>query len=292
MRNGPDALSGFLTRLRFSGRSVESVRLEPGERRGFGSGDGGPGDSGDSTVLHLGAGSVSVSTAGTCALLQAGDVILLPRGAGFAITALAATDPERATADLLAVTVRPDAAAAGDLAALPALMMGCGLALSPGEPLVGSLLDNLRAESAAGRPGSSTIVAGLAGLLAASVVRTWFERGCAVEADDRLLALRDPHIARAVEAMHADPGAAWTVAELARVAASSRSAFAEQFRRSVGEPPLGYLARVRMERAKQLLGRDGLGVGRTAEALGYRSDEAFSRAFRRHVGVSPSRWTG
>ena len=100
---------------------------------------------------------------------------------------------------------------------------------------------------------------------------------------------RDPHLGRAIEAIHDDPARPGPVESLARLARASRSQFAEQFRVAVGDTPARYLTRVRMERAERML-RAGAAVTDIAYQLGYESDAGFSRAFRRHAGVSPSLW--
>ncbi|MNY62189.1 HTH-type transcriptional regulator AppY [compost metagenome] len=82
----------------------------------------------------------------------------------------------------------------------------------------------------------------------------------------------------------------WTVAELAKVAALSRSAFFERFTRTVGVPPMEYLLAWRMEIAKELLRDKDLSISEIAERLGYGSTSTFSVAFSRHVGQSPSRY--
>jgi AraC-like DNA-binding protein len=96
-----------------------------------------------------------------------------------------------------------------------------------------------------------------------------------------------PGIRVAVDAIRDDPAAAWTVGGLARVSAMSRSAFAEHFARDVGEPPMHFLTRCRMDRACELLRDPGLAIKQVARIVGYRSESAFSTAFRRVVGDSP-----
>jgi transcriptional regulator GlxA family with amidase domain len=128
----------------------------------------------------------------------------------------------------------------------------------------------------------------IATIIASAAVRSWVENGCAP--DQWLVSVRDPHIARAVAAMREAPGEQWTVERLARVASASRTVFAERFRELVGDSPNRYLTAVRMEHAARLL-RDGrLSVADVAARLGYSSDVAFSRAFRRHTGESPAMW--
>lgn len=99
-------------------------------------------------------------------------------------------------------------------------------------------------------------------------------------------AFLDPHLGRAMRALHLEPMRKWTVAGLARHAGMSRSTFAEAFTRLVGEPPLAYLTRLRMQRAVDLL-RAGSGITDVAAQVGYASDGAFSKAFKRALGVSP-----
>lgn len=105
-----------------------------------------------------------------------------------------------------------------------------------------------------------------------------------------LRALSDDRLSTAIAAMHADPGRAWSLDELARAAAMSRTSFAERFRTVAGVPPLTYLGRWRMLLAQRAL-RDGdVRVGALAGQLGYASESAFSTAFTRVVGQSPLRY--
>jgi AraC-like DNA-binding protein len=103
-----------------------------------------------------------------------------------------------------------------------------------------------------------------------------------------LCGLADEHVARALVAMHADIAHRWTVAELARVAGMSRSMFAERFSRIVGVPPMGYLLRWRIAIAKDMLRRNTERLAKIGERTGYGSVSAFSTAFTRIVGCSPS----
>ncbi len=105
-----------------------------------------------------------------------------------------------------------------------------------------------------------------------------------------LLALRDPILAPALAALHADAGRKWTVAELARAALVSASSLDQRFRDVLGMPPIRYLTVWRMHTARSLLSSTELAVATVARRVGYESEEAFSRAFKRVHGVSPSRW--
>lgn len=151
------------------------------------------------------------------------------------------------------------------------------------------LTDTLRfiaSEAESLRPGGETVITRLADILVIQVIRRWIETTTDV---DRgwLAALRDEQLGRAIGAIHREPGADWTVESLARKAAMSRSAFAARFTRIVGEPAMRYLARWRLQVAREALRdcEDPLGV--VAERFGYRSEAAFSRAFKREFGVSP-----
>lgn len=105
-----------------------------------------------------------------------------------------------------------------------------------------------------------------------------------------LRGLADTRLAAAIRHMHGDPGRSWTVAQLAKKVALSRSAFFERFTQALGLPPMEYLLAWRMAVAKDLLGRDDIGVAEVAERVGYNSASTFSTAFSRHVGQSPSRY--
>lgn len=136
--------------------------------------------------------------------------------------------------------------------------------------------------------GEGTVCNRIATVIIAVAMRTWSGHGCAP--DEWLVRSSDPQLARALDAIHEDPAAPWTVADLATVATMSRSVFAERFRRALGRSPASYLTEVRVARAKRYLGKDGLSVGETSRRLGYGSEEGFSRAFSRHVGATPSQW--
>jgi AraC-like DNA-binding protein len=105
-------------------------------------------------------------------------------------------------------------------------------------------------------------------------------------------ALRDPVLAPALAKLHAAPGRKWTVAELAAEATVSRSLLDERFRHVLGLSPIRYLAEWRMHVAADLLASTSLGVGQVARRVGYGSEEAFSRAFKRSLGSAPSIWRG
>jgi AraC-like DNA-binding protein len=149
-------------------------------------------------------------------------------------------------------------------------------------------LDEVRKE----RPGSDSLLARSAELLVLDVLRRYIAERPADELG-WFGALRDPPIARALELMHEAPGAAWSVQRLAREVGVSRTVFAERFRIYLGQPPMQYLARWRLQLAARLLReshRESLAA--IAERAGYASERAFHRAFKRHAGVTPGVWRG
>jgi transcriptional regulator GlxA family with amidase domain len=105
-----------------------------------------------------------------------------------------------------------------------------------------------------------------------------------------LRGLADARLAAAMRYMHGNPARSWTVAQLAKKTALSRSAFFERFTRAVGLPPMEYLLAWRMALAKDLLRRSELGLAEVAARVGYGSASTFSTAFSRHVGKPPSRY--
>jgi len=144
-------------------------------------------------------------------------------------------------------------------------------------------------EIAAGRPGSTTVIAKLSELLFVEAVGQYVA-SLPAERHGWLAGLRDPHIGRALAALHARPTEAWTAEALAVEVGMSRSVFAERFSSLVGQPPMQYLTLWRMHLAAQHL-REGRGsVAQVGFAIGYESEAAFSRAFKRQFGASPGTW--
>jgi transcriptional regulator GlxA family with amidase domain len=126
-------------------------------------------------------------------------------------------------------------------------------------------------------------------LLFAEVLRLYLE-GDPPLRSGWLPALRDPVVGPALVELHANPAHRWTVEELARRTATSRSVLAERFGRLLGRPPMQYLADWRLRVAADLLRDTELGVAAVAYRVGYESEEAFNRAFKRAMGRPPAQW--
>jgi len=144
-------------------------------------------------------------------------------------------------------------------------------------------------ESSALRPGAGSMLAKLSELMFVEAMRRYVE-DLPPEGKGWLAGVRDPQIGRALALLHGEPGRPWTVDELAREVALSRSALAERFAALVGEPPMQYLMRWRLALAAQTLRSGGEAVARVAERSGYESESAFNRAFKREFGMPPAAW--
>ncbi|SDO93440.1 AraC-type DNA-binding protein [Pseudomonas arsenicoxydans] len=144
-------------------------------------------------------------------------------------------------------------------------------------------------EIAAGRVGSTTVITKLSELLFVEAV-SQYVASLPAERRGWLSGLRDPHIGRALALLHARPTDGWTAEALAQEVGMSRSVFAERFTALVGQPPMQYLTLWRMHVAAQQL-REGRGnVAQIGFSVGYESEAAFSRAFKRQFGTSPGTW--
>ncbi|WP_029076008.1 AraC family transcriptional regulator [Kaistia adipata] len=174
------------------------------------------------------------------------------------------------------------------LAALPRFMR---LGRSAGTP--GSRLEQFirlaTSEAENKRPGSQSILNRLSELMFLEVVRQHMDE-LGADRTGWLAGLRDPLVGRALALLHATPARAWTLEDLAAAAGASRSALAERFTQLVGCPPIQYLTQWRMQIAARRLAEGGVKVAAVAQEIGYDSEAAFSRAFKKFVGQSPSEW--
>jgi AraC-like DNA-binding protein len=149
-----------------------------------------------------------------------------------------------------------------------------------------STLRLMDAEAAEPKPGGEAVITRLSDILVIQAIRHWLESDPAAR-QGWLGAIQDPAIGKALSLIHREPGWDWTLDSLSREVAMSRSAFAERFTRLVGEGAGQYLTRWRMSLALEALERDGATVAELADRYGYRSEAAFSRAFKRVTGRSP-----
>lgn len=144
----------------------------------------------------------------------------------------------------------------------------------------------LASEASSERPGADTILKRLADVLFIQVLRAWLEDP-ANQVTGWLGALRDPQVGQALSLIHRHPKEDWTVEKLAREVAMSRSAFAERFSKLVGASPIQYLTGWRMQVAGRLLKEKRGHLEEVALAIGYDSEAAFSKAFKREFGINP-----
>lgn len=139
------------------------------------------------------------------------------------------------------------------------------------------------------RAGGETILAKLSELMFVEVLRRYL---AALPADSRgwLSGLRDTHVGEALRLLHSRPNEDWTLDRLAKAVGLSRTIFVSRFTHYVEIPPMQYLARWRLQLAARLLERPGVRIGQAAAEVGYESEAAFNRAFKRFVGVPPGTW--
>ncbi|KYF69895.1 AraC family transcriptional regulator [Sorangium cellulosum] len=235
--------------------------------------------------------------------LEAGDFVLLPATPGFTLSGFEPVRPERIDPK---VTPAPtDEVRHGTRGGRPdvRLLGGYFVFDSPDAALLASLLPALvhvrgverlsvlvrlvGGESKEQRAGRDLVLTRLVEVLLIEALRL-------APGDDAppglLRGLADARLAPAIRKMHGQLERPWTVAELAKTAALSRSAFFDRFNRAVGLPPMEYLLAWRMAVARDLLRRHDVGIAEVAERVGYGSASTFSTAFSRHVGQPPGRY--
>ncbi|MGE9693012.1 MULTISPECIES: AraC family transcriptional regulator [unclassified Streptomyces] len=300
-----DLISELLTSMRL--RGVRYRRVQVGARFGFHF-DAKPGRA----CFHfLAVGSAVLRTEdGTLHELAAGNAVFMPHGASHQL--LSGPDiPARGIDSFDAVhlgdavsgvdtcpSTHPDPGAIfftgymdfdlGGMQGLSALMPEVMLVDATGARYPGlmPILASMKREVCSGRVGFAGVLARLAEVAAAMIVRGWVECGCDNSAG-LVAALRDPRLARAILALHRKPEHPWTVAELAAECHVSRSVFADRFQATIGMPPLRYATELRMLLAGQWLAQGTLPIQSVASRLGYTSQAAFSRAFKRVTGRPP-----
>ena len=232
-----------------------------------------------------------VVTAGQCWLeveganschLRPGDLALVPHGEGHRLVGAAGVT----STTVICGVVRFDHPAAHHLIRLLPKVIGVDVWSSPEIEWIQSTLRFMAAEARELRPGGETVITRLADILVIQAIRSWIARDPAAQTG-WLGALRDQQIGRAIALVHRDPARNWTVASLAMAVGMSRSAFAARFSQLVGEPAVRYVTRWKMHAALMWLKEENAALSEIASRLGYESEAAFSRAFKRFVGISP-----
>jgi AraC-like DNA-binding protein len=264
----------------------------------------------DSVMLHvLMSGRCFLEVDGSPRrMLQPGDLALVPHGEGHVLTSAPGLpaaklfeihrepvseryetlrlggDGEQAT--MICGLFKFDDPAAKQLVALLPKIIAVDTWDSAQADWIHSTLRMIAAEAKEMSLGGETVITRLADILVVQAIRFWITHDPSAQTG-WLGALQDPKIGKVISKVHRDPGRAWTLDLLAREASMSRSAFAARFTELVGEPVMHYVTRWRMHSAHARLREGNATVSEVALTLGYESEAAFNRAFRRHLGISP-----
>lgn len=236
-------------------------------------------------------------------VIEAGDFVLLPATPGFAMSGFEPAIPVHIDPKTSPDPTEPIHHGTPGGAPDVRLLGGYFVFDSPDAGLLVSLLPALvhvrshdrlallvrlvREESLDGKSGSDLVLARLVEILLIEALRSNQRED---SPPGLLRGLADPRLAIALRNIHGDLAHPWTIGDLAKASALSRSAFYERFTAAVGTTPMGYLLAWRMAVAKDLLRQRDAGVAEVAERVGYGSASTFSTAFSRHVGRSPGRW--
>src|SRR5262252_5546128 len=260
--------------------------------------------------------SYHILTSGTCwggvagdqqTLMQPGDAIVFPQG-----DANLLSNPASRVADARTITSTPErypntvrvGRGAGDKATFVCGFLGCDL--RPFNPILSALPRQIIAGGSAGdrlaefprhvvaesrepKPGSETMLTRMAELTFVEVVRRHVA-SLGQRETGWLAGLGDAIVGPALRALHERPEHAWTLAELARMIGTSRTVLVERFTALAGVPPMQYLTQWRLQLAADQLARGSAKVAAIGARVGYESEAAFSRAFKRATGSSPAAW--
>lgn len=242
-------------------------------------------------------------------LLQRGDFVLVPRGTGHSLLshpgadAVPLFDMAReylsehyeilrfagggAPTEIVCGTLQVDNPGAVQLLTLLPPVIGSEVMSPVHKEWLLSTLELMAEEAIDSKVGRETLLARLADVVVMHAIRSWIDNDPAASRG-WLQALRDKQIGRAIALIHDDPSRPWTLASLAEEVAMSRSAFATRFAELVGMPVMHYVTQWRMQVAMSVLKSDSTRLADLAARLGYQSEAAFSRAFKRFTGISPS----
>jgi AraC-like DNA-binding protein len=301
-----DVVSELLVGMRLVGLNYRRIQISPPFGLSFG------GDEGRAQLHFVARGSVFLRRPGADDLaLDAGAAVLLPHGGAHdlvsrpnlpsrAVTSFNSAPLCRTVDDINACiegachsndTVIFSGCMGFELGSMHALVALMPEVISADTlldryPEILPMLEAMEREARSERAGFAGILARLAEVVSAFIVRAWVECGCGA-GTGWTAALRDPRLARVIAAMHRDPGRRWTVRDLAIEMGASRSVFAERFLAVTGMTPLRYLTELRMRLAAEWIARDQVSIDDAAHRLGYGSQSAFSRAFKRVNGRAP-----
>lgn len=173
------------------------------------------------------------------------------------------------------------------LSSLPAIL--CARRPVDGSAWMTDLFQHAVTEGNSGRTGAETILAKLSELMFVEVIRSHIET-LPEGSEGWLAGLRDRYVGEALRMIHSQPSADWSLDKLARSAGCSRSSLANRFSQLVGTSPMQYLTAWRMQLAVRKLESPGVSISQAGAELGYESEAAFHRAFKRFVGVPPGTW--
>jgi AraC-like DNA-binding protein len=239
--------------------------------------------------------------------LEAGDVIVFPHGEPHVMASVATRSSGTAPMDAVPRRYPHTLRIGGNSGPRASIVCGfLGCDARPYNPIISALPHCMHirggaggwmsefprqvvAESRAGRVGSETMLTRMAELMFIEVLRRHVEQ-LPAEQTGWLAGLRDPVVAPALAQLHARPAHRWTLAGLAREVATSRTVLAERFSEVIRVPPMQYLTQWRLQLAAEQLAGSSAKVAAVAERVGYESEAAFSRAFKRATGHAPAAW--
>jgi len=254
--------------------------------------------------------------------LASGDIVMFPRGDRHVLSSAPGRQPQPDASDWRFTTrndpkpitvayhhgvLRPGAPLPADEASAVVVCGFVGCDMRPFNPLIGALprllhlpaggvgawvasvLDQAVSESRQSRAGSAAVLDRVSEMVFVDAARRYLE-SLPEGGSGWLAALRDRHVGKAIGLLHDQPAEPWTVDELGRRVGLSRSALHERFIELIGQPPMHYLANWRMQLGARLLREGNATVATIAQEVGYDSEAAFARAFKRLVGAPPAAW--